>query len=102
MASAARRGGSLGRRASGELEEALRWAAAEVLGVVTIGLGSNLLVADDGVDALVLRLAGELAAAATEEEMLIAGGGAANAVCLHRRVQPAWVASSSRARSPEP
>ena len=48
-----------------ELEEALRWAAAEELDVFTIGLGSNVLVADEGVDALVLRLAGELAAAAT-------------------------------------
>jgi UDP-N-acetylmuramate dehydrogenase len=51
---------------------------------VTIGLGSNLLVADEGVDALVLRLEGELAAAAAEDGLLVAGGGAANAVCLHR------------------
>ena len=29
---------------------------------VVVGLGSNLLAADEGVDALVLRLAGELAA----------------------------------------
>ena len=39
---------------------------------------------DDGVDALVLKLAGELAAARVEGETLVAGGGAANAVCLHR------------------
>ena len=31
------------------------------LPVATIGLGSNLLVADEGVDAIVLKLAGELA-----------------------------------------
>jgi len=67
-----------------ELEEALRWAAAEGLDVFTIGLGSNVLVADDGVDALVLRLEGELAAAGTHDSLLVAGGGAANAVCLHR------------------
>jgi UDP-N-acetylmuramate dehydrogenase len=42
-----------------ELEAALRWAAARDLAVFTVGLGSNVLVADDGVDALVLRLAGE-------------------------------------------
>ncbi len=52
--------------------------------VETIGLGSNLLVADAGVDALVLKLSGELAAARVEGETLVAGGGAANAVALHR------------------
>ena len=67
-----------------ELEEALRWAAAEGLDVFTIGLGSNVLVADDGVAALVLRLEGKLAAAETQDGLLVAGGGAANAVCLHR------------------
>jgi len=41
-----------------ELEEVLRWATVEGLDVLTIGLGSNVLVADDGVDALVLRLEG--------------------------------------------
>src|SRR5436189_3147579 len=68
----------------GELEEALAWARERQRAVATIGLGSNLLVSDDGFDGLVLRLAGELAAAEIEGERLIAGGGAANAVCLHR------------------
>ena len=67
-----------------ELEEALRWAATEGLDVFTIGLGSNVLVADEGVDSLALRLEGELAAAETGGSLLVAGGGAANAVCLHR------------------
>jgi UDP-N-acetylenolpyruvoylglucosamine reductase len=67
-----------------ELEEALRWAAAEGLGVFTIGLGSNLLIADEGVEALVLRLEGDLAEVGAEGELLVAGGGAANAVGLHR------------------
>jgi UDP-N-acetylmuramate dehydrogenase len=67
-----------------ELHEALRWAAGEGVDAITIGLGSNLLVADEGVDALALRLEGELATAATEDGLLVAGGGAANAVCLHR------------------
>jgi UDP-N-acetylenolpyruvoylglucosamine reductase len=71
-------------RTIAELEEVLRWAAAESLDVFTIGLGSNVLVADEGVDALVLRLEGELSAAATSDGLLVAGGGAANAVCLHR------------------
>ena len=67
-----------------ELEEALLWAPERNLPVATIGLGSNLLIADEGFDGLVLKLAGELATAAVDGERLVAGGGAANAVCLHR------------------
>ena len=67
-----------------ELEEALHFARDQGLEVATVGLGSNLLVADDGVDGLVLKLAGDLAQAEVVGELLIAGGGAANAVCLHR------------------
>ena len=52
--------------------------------MATVGLGSNVLAADAGVDALVLRLAGELAEARAEGTTLAAGGGASNAVCLHR------------------
>src|SRR5207249_4658655 len=67
-----------------ELQEALLWAAQRGLPVVTVGLGSNLLAADEGVDALVVKLAGELATARVEGDLLIVGGGAPNAVCLHR------------------
>jgi UDP-N-acetylmuramate dehydrogenase len=67
-----------------ELEEALAWAAERDLVAVAVGLGSNLLAADDGVDALVLRLEGDLAAVEADGELLRAGGGATNAVCLHR------------------
>jgi UDP-N-acetylenolpyruvoylglucosamine reductase len=67
-----------------ELQEALAWAAERELAVAAVGLGSNLLVADEGFDGLVVKLAGELAIAGTEENRLLAGGGAANAVCLHR------------------
>ena len=67
-----------------ELEQAVAWAAERDLSVVPIGLGSNLLAADEGVDALVVRLAGELAAVEVRDDLLVAGGGAANAVCLHR------------------
>ena len=65
------------------VEELLSWARDRELDVATIGLGSNLLVADDGVDALVLRLAGELASVESNQELVRAGGGAANAVVLH-------------------
>ena len=67
-----------------ELEQALAWAAERGLRVATVGLGSNLLVADGGVDALVLKLAGELAQVEVEGENVRAGGGATNAVILHR------------------
>jgi UDP-N-acetylmuramate dehydrogenase len=67
-----------------ELEEALAWARERGVSVATVGLGSNLLVADEGFDGLVLKLAGELAEARVEGEKLVAGGGAPNAVCLHR------------------
>jgi len=67
-----------------EVEELLRWAAERDIAVATVGLGSNLLVADDGVDALVLKLAGALAEVAVDGELLRTGGGAANAVGLHR------------------
>ena len=67
----------------GELEQVLAWAAERGLAVATVGLGSNLLAADEGVDALVVRLGGELAAVTSKGETLHAGGGATNAVCLH-------------------
>ena len=66
------------------LQEAVRFAADRDAEIVPVGLGSNLLVADEGVEAVVVRLEGALAAAETRGELLVAGGGAANAVCLHR------------------
>ena len=67
-----------------ELEQALAWAVERGLPAAAVGLGSNLLVADTGVEMLVLKLGGELAEAAADGELLVAGGGAPNAVCLHR------------------
>ena len=67
-----------------QLEEALAWASERELPVATVGLGSNLLIADEGFGGLVLKLGGDLAEATVEGERLLAGGGATNAVCLHR------------------
>jgi UDP-N-acetylmuramate dehydrogenase len=67
-----------------ELESALRWGSDRGLTMAAVGLGSNLLVADDGFDGLVLKLSGELAQVHVEGELLVAGGGAPNAVALHR------------------
>ncbi len=71
-------------RSLAELESALAYASSEGLPVAVVGLGSNLLAADDGVDALVVRLEGGLASVETRGELLDAGGGATNAVSLHR------------------
>ena len=71
-------------RTLGELEGALRFAQGEGLDAVVVGLGSNVLADDDGVDALVVRLEGELAEVEERDGLLVAGGGATNAVCLHR------------------
>lgn len=70
-------------RSVDELGSALREARDEGLEVLAIGLGSNLLAADDGVDAFVVRLEGDLASVAVRDELLEAGAGATNAVCLH-------------------
>jgi UDP-N-acetylmuramate dehydrogenase len=67
-----------------ELVEALRFARDEGLDVLPVGLGSNVLGADEGVVALVLRLEADLAGVEVRDGVLEAGGGATNAVCLHR------------------
>ncbi|HET8557193.1 MAG TPA: FAD-binding protein, partial [Gaiellaceae bacterium] len=67
-----------------EVGELLRWARERQLAVAVVGLGSNLLAADEGVDALVLRLSGQLAVVESEGDLLRVGGGATNAVALHR------------------
>jgi len=67
-----------------EVAELLRWAAERDLTVAVVGLGSNLLAADAGIDALVLKLGGELSRVEVDGDVIRAGAGAANAVCLHR------------------
>jgi UDP-N-acetylmuramate dehydrogenase len=67
-----------------EAAELLQWAEEHSLGAAVVGLGSNLLAADDGVDRLVLKLGGELATVEVDGDLLRVGGGAANAVALHR------------------
>jgi UDP-N-acetylenolpyruvoylglucosamine reductase len=71
-------------RSVDELVDVLGYARDEDLDVFAIGLGSNVLAADEGVAALVVRLEGELASVRVADHVLVAGGGATNAVCLHR------------------
>ncbi len=68
----------------GDLEEALAFAEHEGVSVTVVGLGSNVLAADEGVDGLVLKLGGELVSVDVAGDRVVAGGGATNAVVLHR------------------
>lgn len=65
-------------RAGGEedLRELLRWAREEGLPVHVVGSGSNLLVADEGVRGLCVKLDRGLADIEVEGEVLLCGGGA--------------------------
>jgi UDP-N-acetylenolpyruvoylglucosamine reductase len=67
-----------------ELQEVLVLAQERGLSIAAVGLGSNLLVADEGFDGLVVKLAGELTQADVRDDVLVTGGGAPNAVSLHR------------------
>jgi UDP-N-acetylenolpyruvoylglucosamine reductase len=66
------------------LAQVLAWAGAESLDVAVIGLGSNLLVADEGYDGVALHLAGELAAIEIEGTRVRCGGGASLAAVVRR------------------
>jgi UDP-N-acetylenolpyruvoylglucosamine reductase len=59
-----------------QLLELLAWAAVEGVAVSIVGSGSNLLVADDGVSGLVVKLDGDLAAISVDGERMLCGGGA--------------------------
>lgn len=66
------------------LDDVLQWADAGELEIAVVGLGSNLLVADEGYDGVVLRLAGELARIARDGERIACGGGATLAAVVKR------------------
>lgn len=70
--------------AAAELGDVLAWAAAGRLEVAVIGLGSNLLVADEGYDGVVVRLAGELARIERAGDRVVCGGGASLAAIVKR------------------
>jgi UDP-N-acetylmuramate dehydrogenase len=67
-----------------ELAEVLGWAKRERLETAVVGLGSNLLAADEGYDGLVIRLAGELARIERRGDEVVCGGGAALAALVRR------------------
>jgi UDP-N-acetylenolpyruvoylglucosamine reductase len=59
-----------------QLLELLAWAVAEGLAVSVVGSGSNLLVADEGVSGLVVKLDRDLAAISVDGKRMLCGGGA--------------------------
>ncbi len=59
-----------------ELCKLLRWAKERSLPITVLGLGSNVLVPDEGISGLVLRLRGSLARMRFRGRFLKAGGGA--------------------------
>jgi UDP-N-acetylenolpyruvoylglucosamine reductase len=71
-----------------ELAELLRWARESGTQVSVVGSGSNLLIADEGVAGLVLKLDGKLARIERDGERLLCGGAAR---------LPAVAASAARA-----
>ena len=59
-----------------QLERLLAWAASNEIEVGVVGSGSNLLVADAGVDGLVVKLDGELSSIEVDGTRVDCGGGA--------------------------
>jgi UDP-N-acetylmuramate dehydrogenase len=72
-----------------ELAEVLGWADAGGLDIAVIGLGSNLLVADEGYDGVALHLEGALAAIEIEGTSVRCGGGASLAAVVRRATEAA-------------
>jgi UDP-N-acetylenolpyruvoylglucosamine reductase len=60
----------------GELAELLAWAQAQGAPLSIVGSGSNLLIADEGVAGLVIKLDRELAGIEREGARMVCGGGA--------------------------
>ena len=87
-------------RTLAELGDALRLARDEGLDVFVVGLGSNVLADDDGVEGLVLRLEGELAAVEVADAGCTREAARRTLCACTARATPASVASSLRAPSP--
>ncbi|HTC58639.1 MAG TPA: UDP-N-acetylmuramate dehydrogenase [Solirubrobacteraceae bacterium] len=59
-----------------QLRELLGWAAAIEIPIAVVGSGSNLLIADEGVPGLVIKLDRKLAQVQHEGQRIVCGGGA--------------------------
>jgi UDP-N-acetylmuramate dehydrogenase len=67
-----------------QLHELLEWRAERELQMAVIGLGSNLLAADEGFDGVIVRLVGDLAAIERDGDRVHCGGGASLAAVVKR------------------
>ncbi|MFZ2112235.1 MAG: UDP-N-acetylmuramate dehydrogenase [Solirubrobacteraceae bacterium] len=59
-----------------QLRELLAWASAIEVPIAVVGSGSNLLIADEGVSGLVIKLDRKLALIQHEGQRIVCGGGA--------------------------
>jgi UDP-N-acetylenolpyruvoylglucosamine reductase len=59
-----------------ELQELLAWASSTGNAIAVVGSGSNLLIADEGVQGLVVKLDRKLAEIVVEGRRIVCGGGA--------------------------
>ncbi|HEY9899663.1 MAG TPA: UDP-N-acetylmuramate dehydrogenase [Pantanalinema sp.] len=66
----------------GALSEALDWAHAKGHAVFVLGKGSNLLIADEGFDGLVIRLGGGMGAVSVEDDKVRAQAGCATSALV--------------------
>lgn len=78
------------------LRHVLEWASREGEPVYVVGLGSNTLFPDEGIDGVVLRLTGELADWSIEREegdtaVVRVGGGTVNAHLVRGLLEAGWV-----------
>jgi len=70
-----------------ELAELLAWVDEQGLETAMVGLGSNMLAADEGFDGVVVKLVRDLARVERDPEGLRCGGGAGLAVVVKRAEQ---------------
>jgi UDP-N-acetylenolpyruvoylglucosamine reductase len=59
-----------------QLLEMLKWASESDIAIAVVGSGSNLLIADEGVSGLVIKLDRELAEVKQDGRRIVCGGGA--------------------------
>jgi UDP-N-acetylenolpyruvoylglucosamine reductase len=70
-----------------ELRELVAWIDSEGLETAMVGLGSNMLAADEGFGGVVVKLVGDLTRVDRDGDKLVCGGGASLAVVVKRAEQ---------------
>lgn len=83
-----------------ELAAVVRVARTHDLPIVALGNGSNTLVSDDGVDGIVLRMAGEFSTSVRTDDILDVGAGLKLTVLLNRAEKQGWAGLDALAGIP--